>query len=707
MSLYLEALRLRPNWAEGWKNAGILLAQQADYSRASWAFGHYLRLKPKDGNVWALRGMSEFELRRYPEALSDLQDGRELGVSNLALQELATFHAALVFILKGDFEVAQQLLVQLARQGVTDPQLVEAFGLASLRLSRLPGDWSNPQQEKLVTQVGQIAFQAVQAPLGKISPAYQAIIRRHPHTRGLHYAFGAYLLDRAQYRQGLVQMQDELKLNPDDAMAMLQAAMAEIKLNQLDRALPYSQKAVRLAPELFASHYTLGLTLFRLDHYPQSLAELKTAVQLAPNSPQAHYALSRAYLKTGDKQAALREWNLFNKLKQEPTVAAPFPLHVQENNSTPVNSAATPSAGNAAMKAIFDRAEQDLRKGDYARAEAGFQKVLKAEPNSAAAYCDLGVICLRTKRIDQAIQDLQTAGKLDPKLAGIDLNLGLAYYQKKDFEKAIPEFTAVLAADPHNTQASFLKGLCQFMLNQYGPAVATLKPLWSLENNNLDYLFVLGISYGKLNRSQESAEVFQRLVQVGGDSPHFHFFLGKAYEGLSRNELAREELEKVVAGDPKFPEAHYELGVVDMRLKLYKQAGEQFDAEIKLDPSSQWSYQRRGLVDIALHDPAHAILMFHEALARDRRLPVSLAGIGRAYALENKYQEAVRYYLKALAILPNEADYHFQLGQVYMRLGKRAEAQREFAENQKLQAEQIEKQDQTLRGAQQKPPARP
>jgi len=701
ISLYLAALQLNPDFAEGWWNAGTLLAQNKDYERAVVAFSNFLRLQPKNGNGWAFRGLCEFELRRYTVALNDIQHGRQLGVHDPALEKVATYHAALLLILKGEFDVADRLLVHLARGGISDPDLITAFGLAALRLSKMSEQLTDVKQKNLVQEVGQAAFNSVQAPFEKAAAGYEALLKQYPATRGIHYAYGDYLLNQAHYEEGLKQMQEELRLNPDDAMASLQIAMTYIRTGRPGDAIPYAEKAVQLSPKLFASHYALGLALYRAGKTGAALTELQKAVRLAPNSPQAHYALSDVYFKLGNRQAAIRERVAFAKLKQEPTVLAEYNPQNQDagpQQTSPKRAVAATQAAEA-----FKQAESALREGNYQQAEAGFKEVLKTHPQLTPAYVDLGVVCLRTHRPDEAVRYFETAKKQDPKVAGIDLDLGLAYYQQSSFEKAIPEFDAVLRTDPNNQQARFLKGLCHFMLNDYADTVETLKPLWEKENTNLDYLFVMGISYGKLKRNEECNMTFRRLVEVGGDTPHFHFLLGRAYEGLFWYDQARSELEKAIAGDPKLPEAHYYLGVVDMRLGKLQEAARNFDAEISIDGKPPWSYQKRGQVDLDLNDPAHAILMFKEALARNPRLPDSLVGMGKAYFKQGKFQEAATYFQKAVALAPDQADYHYQLGQAYLRLGDKNSAQREFAETRKLQAAQVQDQQNRLQGS--PPPA--
>ena len=51
-------------------------------------------------------------------------------------------------------------------------------------------------------------------------------------------------------------------------------------------------------------------------------------------------------------------------------------------------------------KAVFERAQRALLAGDYAKAEQGFREVLEMDPLSAGAYSNLGVIYLRTDKLD-------------------------------------------------------------------------------------------------------------------------------------------------------------------------------------------------------------------------------------------------------------------------------------------------------------------
>ena len=84
-------------------------------------------------------------------------------------------------------------------------------------------------------------------------------------------------------------------------------------------------------------------------------------------------------------------------------------------------------------KVVFEEAQDALVKGRYAEAERGFREVLQMNPDLAAALANLGVVDMRTNRLDESIEAFTKARKLAPHLTGIDLNLGLAYYRQRNF----------------------------------------------------------------------------------------------------------------------------------------------------------------------------------------------------------------------------------------------------------------------------------
>src|SRR5579872_1332859 len=73
--LYKKALALRPSWSEGWWSLGTIQYDRNAYEEATHSFRKLTALAPKNGNAFAMLGLSEFELGKEQTALEHIRRG--------------------------------------------------------------------------------------------------------------------------------------------------------------------------------------------------------------------------------------------------------------------------------------------------------------------------------------------------------------------------------------------------------------------------------------------------------------------------------------------------------------------------------------------------------------------------------------------------------------------------------------------------------
>src|SRR5580704_2932866 len=144
-----------------------------------------------------------------------------------------------------------------------------------------------------------------------------------------------------------------------------------------------------------------------------------------------------------------------------PANASSLPASQQPSSNSPSHSSATNP------QAAFAQGQAALQSGDLAAAEAAFHRVLSVDPQSGAAYANLGVIAMRRKEWDHALSLLQKAEKLEPKMSGIRLNIGLVKYRRGDYTGAIAPLASVVHDQPDSQQARYLLGLCHVFTEHY------------------------------------------------------------------------------------------------------------------------------------------------------------------------------------------------------------------------------------------------
>jgi tetratricopeptide (TPR) repeat protein len=315
---YRRATAARPGWDEGWWYIGALSYELKRPVEAATAFGRFVSLKPESGPGWALRGLSEFDAKRYDAAMRHLARGLSLGtVGNAEIRDAVYYTMAVLRMRASQFELATEPLSALARVKEPTPALLGACGVFVLRLPMLPADVPAEKRD-LLDAAGRAAFAA----LGLKPDAaklFDEALARFPTVPNLHYAYGAYLLSQGEQHAdaALTQLRLEIEGNPGSVYAPLELAFELLKRGQHQDALGYAQSAVRLAPQLFAGHHALGRALLETGDVPGAVRELEEAVRLAPESPEMRAALARAYVMAGRRQDAERERAVYQKLQVE------------------------------------------------------------------------------------------------------------------------------------------------------------------------------------------------------------------------------------------------------------------------------------------------------------------------------------------------------------------------------------------------------
>lgn len=325
--LYASATALRPDWPEGWWHLGTLLFDASRFREARDAFAHFVLIERKEpGPGFAMLGFSEFELKHYSSALAALEQSRKLNLgTDPVFIRRVLFHDGILNTLLGRPEVALERLALAADQIAAahpegpedavcaDFDLLDAFGVAALRMPKLPSDLT-ASQIPVVRLAGRA--QALIALQDRVAAETQMkqLVALYPAQPGVHYMYGVFLL-KDNPPLAVSEFRHEIEVSPSNAAARIQLALEFLRTAEYEQGLKYAREAVAIAPENFVAHVACGRIWLALGKTDNALRELRTAVKLAPGSPDAHFALSRALSEAGKEDEASRERAVFERLK--------------------------------------------------------------------------------------------------------------------------------------------------------------------------------------------------------------------------------------------------------------------------------------------------------------------------------------------------------------------------------------------------------
>ena len=182
--LYKKALAVRPKWEEGWWSLGTIEYDRNNYRAAASAFRQLLPLTPKDGTVYAMLGLSEFELGRDDAALRHLEEARRLQVStNSQLRLVMLYHDGILLLRTRKYQSAETSLGALCRDEVPNDDVVKALGLAVFRLASKEAPAEGTPGAPVVQRVGHAACISVQKKYDEARKEYADLLAEIRSTR--------------------------------------------------------------------------------------------------------------------------------------------------------------------------------------------------------------------------------------------------------------------------------------------------------------------------------------------------------------------------------------------------------------------------------------------------------------------------------------------------------------------------------------------
>ncbi len=330
--LYREGTHLRPSWADGWWYLGSLLYDQDRFPEAASAFKHLQANSTHQGPAHAFLGLCEYESGAYDNATAQFRLWAAAGWPGpREFRDVAAYHFALLLTREGRFVESLYLIAPLAQRIGDTPELVEAMGLASLRLRYLPENYP-PDQRERIWLAGKAAVYAAQHPkdferADEYAARLESLYGDQPEV---HYFRGTLYGFEKKPAEAEREYREELKIAPAHAPALVALAGFDLEKGDVAGATELARHAVAADPNNAEAHHLLGRALLANRDLQASASELEKAKQLAPDSAVVRSHLAMVYAKLGRVQEAKAESAAFLKLENEQEVMAPANVKLGE-----------------------------------------------------------------------------------------------------------------------------------------------------------------------------------------------------------------------------------------------------------------------------------------------------------------------------------------------------------------------------------------
>jgi tetratricopeptide (TPR) repeat protein len=313
IGLYAKLVKLKPDYVEGYWYQGTAYYTQDDFPRCRESFRKVVTLAPKNGAAFAFLGLCEFGVKEYDRALQHLLQSRILGIGDVPdLGGVARYHAAILMSRTEQYEQALETLGEFAGEGNDNPRVIEAMGIATLRLSMLPTE-TPPDRREMILMAGRASYLMATRNTAAAERAFDQLSSRYPETPNVHYAYGVFLLQE-KGEKAIQEFKRELDIQPNHPWSLMQMAFEHLKQGDATTALPIAKQAVAAAPNSFSARKALGQALLDSGDAEGAIRELQAGLKMAPDSPGLHFTIARAYQRAGRLDDAAREREEFTRL---------------------------------------------------------------------------------------------------------------------------------------------------------------------------------------------------------------------------------------------------------------------------------------------------------------------------------------------------------------------------------------------------------
>jgi tetratricopeptide (TPR) repeat protein len=374
-------------------------------------------------------------------------------------------------------------------------------------------------------------------------------------------------------------------------------------------------------------------------------------------------------------------------------------------------------------------AEALLSAGRNAAARAEVQKILESEPEDGLSYKRLAMLDREEGRFDDARQELQKAKSLSPDdleipyqqaqlestvgnddkaieiLQGLvkqserpggqytvpETNnralflerLGLVYRDQQKYAQAMDTFQQIQALGTlQGPRAEML--IIETLRIQHQPAKAMAEAEAAVKTypKDEDLAILHATMLGEGGHVDEAVAQLQTFLTHRPIDRGIYISIAQVYLQAKRFDAAQQAVQKALDLSPTPEDQKYALylqGSVFERQKKYDQAEQMFKKVLAVDPqySPAANYLGYMLADRGIR-LEESVKYIQKALELEPSNAAYLDSLGWAYFKMSRYDLAAPPLEKAASKIQDDPTIHEHLGNLYLRMGKRAKAQEEW-----------------------------
>ena len=511
--------------------------------------------------------------------------------------------------------------------------------------------------------------------------------------------------DAGNYEEALGAYKKAVKFRPNDAFIYISIGNILQSMGDYENAYNSFMQAQQIYPEYKYNYLNLANIEYFRKNYSNAIDYYTTFLNAYPEHLEASENLANVYYASGQADKACDIYSVLYKKypsafkdythygmalfdtkqykpaseiltkalednKDDELILAKLALSYQYlgDNDKAFELYAKTFALNPELTALrFDYANLlgNMEKNEEAIEQ--YKTYIKAFPNDANAYKNLGLVYKRQNDLDLALFNIQKAYTLDSSDNDIKKELALCYHQKQDYINALKFYDMVLSAEPDNYELLANKALTLHAMNNYVTAIELYKQILDKKPND------------RLQKNLASATI------------------AYAYDLYDKKDYGQAILyfEDAIELNPKEASAYFGYAQANDKMGCYEPALENYRKAVSLAPANL-EYNTALAMFMDNHKMAEAKAAAEDLKknavktvnppSNEQTIKTELTSTEQTMAYENlvkngddaykkqQYNEALDYYTKAVIYAPQDKITLLKIANIYKLTGNNTKA---------------------------------
>jgi len=706
IALLQGALKRDPRSAEAHNWLGVAYLQKNKLTEAEAEFRQAIKLKPDFVRAYNNLGSTLAQAGDILEGIKALEQGLRYAPKDLQLN----VNVGMALRSKGDADAALSHFQPLLAEHPDSPELQYQYGQTLRQKGDLAGATAaferalelNPEAQEVYYGLGQ----ALKESAGRVKKS---------RTPPEELKTGSQALAHGDFGQAREAAEKAIARDPQSAEAYNLLGYALWYSGDREKAGAALDKALALDPAAGDIYGFRGMMYRDAGALGDARRMLERAIALNPQAPLAYFDLAVVFLRTGDLDHAIGQFeaglNLPGASRRLPEMEVPIrelrgALATKPDSAggqvvlgrllglAGADSAQVIAALREAIRLRSDDAAAHnslglvyVQTGDDENAIAEFRAAIKLRPDFADAHQNLGAV-LTTSDVDEAVRELETAVKLDPRMLKAQYNLALAYETnpKHGPVKAVEQLQKLMAADARYPRAEYAIGRALLRERKVDEAVGHLRKAVEQEPDFGEARYQLGLALSRAGKAEDGAAEIRRsreIIAAGEEQQNLSLDLADAKSALERGDTdaAIAKARKVLHFRADAVEAS---NVLELALERYIRAGRFQEVEAVLEPhlsehpNSAREWYMLGYSQYGLRKIGDSVKSLAKSLELDKTNADAHKVLGRDLMIIGRFDAARLEFEQAARLNPKSPEMPYNLGKLYSIQDNWADAKREF-----------------------------